>query len=481
MFAYLLIYLLRILITSRLTFGGTNESNHPMTKELGPGLTWMRPDDHFMILTETDQTPMHIGAFLEFETSSSQQSKFFDRMKQQIVERLRHAPLMMRLHRSPGGYDSDVWASVAVLDEHYHFFRCSQRLERSDLLDFIALQSMQRLDLAHPPFRVTVFDQLPEGKTAVLIFVHHAVVDGMGFQNILDRLSDAYPPSPNAHFDAQLPSEEEWLSMAAERFNLEADLRAKKSEAFKAARLALKGEQYARPTTPKFKLSGPTSIRRSYDTLSLQLSDMSSLATALGGTVNDVFLAIAAHALREALLQIESLPELPIVVNSARSYRRPEHGAFGNRIVAMNPHLATHQSEPLRRFHEIQASMQKEKARTYFDEQLLDQPERPYGARDRRAAFENRTREGEAVIPGNISLSNVPGPSQMRTMAGYEQTSNFPVPALGSGRFLNITSRRHGDRLNLGIMVDPERFDHGDLIKTGLVNALGMYRELSSA
>lgn len=452
-----------------------------MTKELGPGLTRLRPDDHFMILTETDQTPMHIGAFLEFQTSSAGQAGFFGNMKQQIVARLLHTPLMMRLRSSPGGYDSDAWASVAALDEDYHFIQCSQQLERSELLAFIARQNMQRLDLAHPPFRVTVFDQLPDEKAAILLFVHHAVVDGIGFQNILDRLSDTYPPSPAEPFDAQLPNEEEWRSLAAERFELEADLRAEKSEAFKAARLALKGEQYARSTTPELRFSGPTSTRRSYDTLSLQLSDMASLATALGGTVNDVFLAIAADALRKALLRIESLPELPLVVNSARSYRRPEHGAFGNRIVAMNPHLATHLSDPLLRFQAIQASMQKEKARTYLDEQLLDQPERPYGARDRRAAFADRTRDGAAVIPGNVSLSNVPGPSQKRTMAGYEQASNFPVPALGSGRFLNITSRRHAGLLNLGIMVDPERFDHIDLIKAGLVNAVAMYRELSSA
>ena len=50
-----------------------------------------------------------------------------------------------------------------------------------------------------------------------------------------------------------------------------------------------------------------------------------------------MFLAIAATAVRRLLIEMDDLPDTPIVVNSARSYRRPEHGSFGNRIVAMHP------------------------------------------------------------------------------------------------------------------------------------------------
>ena len=37
---------------------------------------------------------------------------------------------------------------------------------------------------------------------------------------------------------------------------------------------------------------------------------------------------------------------------------------------------------------------------------------------------------------------------------GVSQVHNFPVPIIGSGRFLNITSRRSGANLDMGVISD---------------------------
>jgi hypothetical protein len=145
------------------------------------------------------------------------------------------------------------------------------------------------------------------------------------------------------------------------------------------------------------------------------------------------------------------------VINSARSYRRPEHGDLGNRIVALHPHLGTNIAHPLERLRAVQASMQTELRRSQFEEQLLDALETPFGPRDRRQAFAKRLALGARVLPGNVTLSNVPGPSEPRYLAGFRQLSNYPTPLLGSGRFLNITLRRNVDQLDLGIMADPTK------------------------
>ena len=52
------------------------------------------------------------------------------------------------------------------------------------------------------------------------------------------------------------------------------------------------------------------------------------------------------------------------MINSARSYRRPEHGEFGNRIVALHPHLATHLADPLARG---QQTVKRKGKETRFD------------------------------------------------------------------------------------------------------------------
>src|SRR3546814_10229996 len=88
---------------------------------------------------------------------------------------------------------------------------------------------------------------------------------------------------------------------------------------------------------------------------------------------------VCSSDLRKHLLAIGDLPDTPLVVNSARSYRRDEHGPFGNRIVALHPHLATHLADPIERLRAIQASMAAEMRRTGHDEALLDGAEKPYG------------------------------------------------------------------------------------------------------
>jgi len=341
---------------------------------------------------------------------------------------------------------------------------------------------MERLDLARAPFRAFVYDGLPGGG-AVYLKVHHGLTDGIGFQEILRRLSDAEPPVPPRVADAALPDAATWRAIADVRFAAlapeTAAHSAQRREAL-AALDALKNDPAsARVRTPTLKMSGPTSPERSLATLSLPLARVKSLGQGLGGTINDVFLAISATAIRETLIALGDLPDTPIVVNSARSYRKPEHAAFGNRIVALHPHLATHCADPIERLRGIQASMAAERARTHLDEAMLGAPERPFGPRDRRAKFAGRIESGTRLLPGNVTLSNVPGPAQALRFAGMTLAANYPVPIIGSGRFLNVTSRRSGDMLDMGVMSDASRLPDAQAIADRVVAALALYESLA--
>lgn len=417
--------------------------------ELVPGIRRLRPDDHFMILTETDASPMHVGALILLDVPEGERSGLTDRFRRQLEQRLPATPLLVRLIDAPEDHDSPVWAEVAAADLDRHVVE-----ERGDdLFTEVARLNLHRLDLTRPPFMAHVF---PDAG-AVYFKMHHAVADGIGFQEVLGRLSDAGVPVEPRLCDARVPAVGEWRTLSEARFAAESGARDAQSAVRKQALAALESCKGLRAETPVLKMTGPTSASRSYATISLRLEPFKASAKALGATVNDLFLACAAWALRDYLLEIDDLPEAPLVVNSARSYRRAEHGAFGNRIVAQHPHLATHLADPVERLRAIQASMATEMHRTALDEALLDALEKPYGARDRKALFANRTSGGGRVLPGNLTLSNVPGPAGQRTWCGYRQVHNYPVPIIGSGRFLNITSRRSGANLDMGVIADPEK------------------------
>jgi diacylglycerol O-acyltransferase len=436
--------------------------------DLVPGVHRMRPDDHFMVLSETDASPMHVGALILLAVPEGDKAGLTDRLRSHFAERLPATPLQARLVQAPEGYDSDVWQDLGPLDmSAYVVEEAAPTPDMAALHSVVARLGMVRLDLSAAPFKVHVFPHLTGDLAAIYIKQHHCVADGIGFQEVLRLLSDEAPPAPPRVADAVLPSPELWRALAEARFAAEEGARAAQSAARKAALTALEAFKGQRAETPVLKLSGPTSPRRAYTTISVPLDPFKAAAKAHGGTVNDLFLACAAAALRAYLLEADDLPAAPLVINSSRSYRRAEHGGFGNRIVAIHPHLATHIADPVERLRAIQASMAAELARTGHDEALLDALEKPFGARDRRAMFAERTAGGGRVLPGNLSLSNVPGPSGSRSYAGYAQLHNYPVPIIGSGRFLNITSRRSGPNLDMGVIADAEKI--ADVIRIAVV------------
>lgn len=444
------------------------------------GLTRLRPDDHFMILAETDASPMHVGALLLFDAVPPD---FLGAIRRQFAERLPATPLLVSLVEAPEGYDSDVWADRATCDFDYHVAQVTMPLDPAGLRADVARRSMERLDLARAPFRAFVYDGLPSGG-AVYLKVHHALTDGIGFQDILRRLSDAAPPVPPRLVDAVLPDAATWREIADARFaalDPVAAAHAAQRRAALAALDALKRDPAsARARTPTLAMSGPTSSQRALATLSVPLALIKALGQAYGGTINDMFLAICATAIRETLIAVGDLPDTPIVVNSARSYRNGEHAPFGNRIVALHPHLATHLPDPVERLRAIQASMLRERARTHLDEAMLGAPERPFGPRDRRAKFADRSETGARLLPGNVTLSNVPGPAEPLRFAGLTLAANYPVPIIGSGRFLNVTSRRSGAMLDMGVMSDASRLPDAQAIADRLVAALALYESLAA-
>ena len=445
--------------------------------ELAPGVRRLRPDDHFMILAETDASPMHVGALIILAVPDCEKHGLLERLRTHFSERLPATPLQVRLVEAPDGYDSDVWVDLARTDLNSHIVRSDAPTPGMAALHAaVAELNMERLDLSRPPFMAHVFDALPGDCAALYLKVHHSVADGIGFQEILRLLSDDAPASLPRTIDARLPDASEWKAIAQSRFSAEEADRVAQSDRRRQALAALKVFKGERSETPVLKLSAPTSAKRRYTTMSVPLGPFKALASALEATVNDLFLACSGTALREYLRSIGDLPGAPIVVNSARSYRQPDHAAFGNRIVALHPHLATHVADPIERLRAIQAAMAAEMRRTRYDEALLDALEKPFGARDRRAQFAQRLAGGGRVLPGNVTLSNVPGPAGERYFAGYRQEHNFPVPIIGSGRFLNITSRRSGPNLDMGVIADAERIADVEEIAALFAEALDQYK-----
>lgn len=442
----------------------------------------LRPDDDYMIRIGTEKTPQHIGALQYYDLGGRSADEFLPAVREHFRKRLPATPLLCRHRRAPFGYDGDVWLDLATcdLEDHIEAVAVDHPLTGADVHAFIESKVVQALDFSKPPFKAYVLDNLADGTVALYFKVHHAVADGVGFQNIMAILTD---PSPEPVYETgNRPQNERsplaplWLLRSARRFRAEA--REREALAPELAKLRAEFREFRkdpaneRAPTPQLKCSQKTSDRRRYTTLSLSLDGLKSVGKRLDASVNDVFLAVAAGAMRRYLLEIGDLPDQPLVALAARSYRKPEHGLFGNRIITLNPTINTEIADPLARLRAIQASMAVELRRSRLVEQLISEHDMPFGARKRYREYRQRTAGGQAVMQGNISLSNVPGPAERVYLAGFEMLTNYPTPILGSGRSLNITLRRYRDHLDLGIMSDPGQIEDVEKLRGYLVDAL---------
>jgi WS/DGAT/MGAT family acyltransferase len=448
----------------------------------------LRADDDYFIRLETDVTPHHIGALQIYDLAGRSPDAFCEAVRDHLEKRLPATPLLSRHRQAPFLYDADIWLDLAScnLNEHVERIEVPHPLSREELDRLVDEKVVGRLDLSKPPFKIFLIDQVGGDRAAVFMMVHHALGDGVSFQNILGLLTDdtptpVYEPPPRSR-DERLPAAPLWLAQSALRFRREArvdaELNAERTRARAAFKTFRKTPANERAATPELAIAQKTSHRRRYASMSLSLDRIKAVAADISGTVNDVFMAIGTGALRRHLSDLGDLPDQPLVAVGARSYRKPEHGLFGNRIITLNPALPTHLEDPLERVRAIQASMQIELERARLTEPVISEFDKPFGARKRYQDYAKRTAGGGRVIAGNVTFSNVPGPSEPVYLAGFKLLANYPAPILGSGRFLNITLRRYCDQLDLGLMTDPEQIADVDKLRGELEAAL---EELESA
>ncbi len=455
------------------------------------GVIRLRPDDDYMLAVHHPTTPAQIGALLTFESAGAPAEQFADAARCHLAGRLPLTPLLRLRRSAPAHIDCDAWFELADIDVDRVITVAGQDDEFSDdgLHDRTAQWAMEQLDPEGPPFHFIVVPRVAGGRSAVYLRTLHALADGVGFQSIVRDLTDgegdAPPQGPRRGRDERIPGRVEWLVRSGLAL-LGDSWRARSTRAEQAhareALAAFKADPAKkRARTPKLEMGGPNSTSRSFATLTVSLDRLQRLGTALQATVNDVFLLVGSGAVRGFLSEIGDLPDEPIVANAARSYRRPEHGEIGNRIISLHPHLATHLDDPLARLEAIQTSMAAEIERSRLQEATMDQSATFFSARKIRKLAASRVRDGGMMTPGNVTLSNVPGPAAPRFLAGYRMVGNYPTPIVGSGRFLNVTMRRYCDGLDMGIMTDAEKVADARLIRRHIESALEQLEQLVAA
>jgi WS/DGAT/MGAT family acyltransferase len=176
----------------------------------------------------------------------------------------------------------------------------------------------------------------------------------------------------------------------------------------------------------------------------------------LGGTANDVVLAVTAGGLRELFSRRDEEPDTSLVALVPVSVRTAaEQGALGNRVSGMLVSLATGVADPAARLRHIRDGMRvaKEQHRVVGPEVFASWAEAVFPAVATRLSrlVTNLRLFDHVGPPFNLIVSNVPGPGIPLYLAGARMVSMHPLGPIMEGVGLNVTVFSYLETVHVGV------------------------------
>ena len=426
-------------------------------------------DSSFLHL-ERDSAHMHVAGCSVFIGSAPS----YDELLEAIASRLHLVPrYRQRLAFVPLHQGRPVWVDDPHFKLQYHVRHTA--LPRpggeAELKRLAGRVFSQALDRTRPLWELWLVEGLAGGRFAVLSKTHHALVDGISGVDIatvlFDASADPLPVAPPEHewVARPLPSSAQLLADALlERATVpgevargvRATLRGPRTMATRAGRalgsvsaLAWTGLQAAPPSPFNVRI-GP---HRRFTWVRGDLGEFKAIKNELGGTVNDVVLAVVAGALgRYMRLHGSSTDGTELRAMVPVSVRADiERGALGNRVAAMWATLPVGVTDPVERLHSVSGQMKgvKQSGQAVGAEILT----RVSGfAPPTIMAQAARLQARQRLF--NLVVTNVPGPQFPLYLLGRELESIYPMVPLAENTALGIAILSYNGQLNFGLVAD---------------------------
>ena len=410
---------------------------------------------------------MHVASTTLFEGPPPDYVEFRDH----LASRLHLVPrFRQKLRFVPYAQGRPLWVDDPQFNIDYHVRHTAlpEPGGEAELLDLAARVFSQRLDRSKPLWEMWLVDGLEGGRFAIVGKSHHCLVDGVSGVDLSTVLYDASPePSPAGEQEqwaaAPEPSDAELLADAwVERVTTPAEIVRGARRVFRGPRRAARATVDALEAAGALARSGlgapssPLNVEigpyRRFATVSADLGEVKQVKNAVGGTVNDVVLAVVAGALGRYLrgrghsTHDDLRAMVPISVRGD-----DEHGSLGNRVSSFLAPLPVGITDPLERLARVSETMGD-----------LKQSKQAVGATlmTELTDFAPPTIAGQAarLQPRqrffNLVVTNIPGPQFPLYLLGRRVEAVFPMVPLARRQALCFGILSYDGQLNFGLVGD---------------------------
>jgi diacylglycerol O-acyltransferase len=224
-----------------------------------------------------------------------------------------------------------------------------------------------------------------------------------------------------------------------------------------------------RPARPSPALNAPISSLRHLATARRSLHDLQTIKASFGTTVNDVVLAASTGGVRRLF---EQRAEAPVRLKAMVpvNVRNPvQDGTSGNRISFMFVDLPCDEPDPVRRLRAIHGDTAERKGEgesRWVGDILGAVGYFPQPVRD---AFSHVI---ASPLVFNLTVSNIPGPSEPMYMLGCELEEAYPVVPIADRHALSIGVTTIRDQACFGVYADREVLPDADLVARAIDQSL---------
>ncbi|CAM4243646.1 wax ester/triacylglycerol synthase family O-acyltransferase [Nocardia ninae] len=418
------------------------------------------PIDAVFLLAESREHPMHVGSLQLFEAPEDA-GPDFARLTHEKLLACKDIDSTFRKHPATlFGAPQLAWTKADDVELEYHVRRLAvPRPGRLDqLVELASGLHSTLLDRHRPLWEIYLIEGLADGRFAVYSKMHHALIDGVSAQRVIQRTLTNDPAATAAKVPWNLPRTPR--EPAAESSNgLRGAARNLLSAAasgpalLRTARSVLVQQQLTMPfEAPRTMFNVPIGGARRTVVRSWPLERIKQVKKATGSTINDVVLSMSAGALRAYLAERDELPDKPLIAMVPMSLRSADDvETNGVKVGAALCNLGTDVADPLERLRVVSESMRKSKEvygslsnlQTMALSALMVSP------------------IALSLLPGlvpltnppfNIVISNVPGPREPMYWNGARLDATYPMSIPFDGQAVNITLTTNADNLDFGLV-----------------------------
>ncbi|BBX46528.1 wax ester/triacylglycerol synthase family O-acyltransferase [Mycobacterium cookii] len=429
--------------------------------------------DAMLLYSETPNLHTHTLKVAVIDPAGSDAEFDFDTFRHHLRRRLHLLePLRYKLVDIPWRLHHPMWLENCDVDLDYHLRQVQVPAPggRRELDGVIGTVASTPLDRSRPLWEFHFAEGLAGGRFALIGKVHHALADGVASVNLLARamdLKDA-PPDERDNDVAGVSPTTSGLLRAAARDHVTqiAELPGLLRNAAKGfTRVRRRGKERGdHPDladnfdAPPTFLNHVVSPQRRFATAALRLADVKETAKALGITINDLVLAIAAGGLRQLLLSYDGAADRPIIASVPTATDKSER-VTGNEISGLMISLPVHIADPAERAglvalstkiakedHEILGPRLYGQMLGYLPTAIAPAAFRWLGSRDAHNKLMN------------VAVSSVPGPRERGHFGGAPVSEIYSTGVLSPGAPVNITVWSYVDQLGIAVLTDDQTF-----------------------